>query len=47
MENAVAARTRPEVVLPVVTRVAQGARLFKGVRGEAEQVAPRLLKLLQ
>jgi len=47
MENAVAARTRPEVVLPVVTRVAQGARLFSGVRGEAEQVVPRLLRLFK
>ncbi len=47
MENAVAARTRPEVVLPVVTRVAQEARLFGGARGEAREVVPRLLKLLE
>ena len=47
MENAVAARTRPEVVLPVVTRVAQQATVLKGVRGEAEGVVPRLVKLLE
>ncbi len=47
MENAVAARTRPEVVLPVVTRVAQRARLYSGVRGEANGVVPRLLQLLE
>lgn len=47
MENAVAARTRTEVVVPVLSRVAQGARLLKGARGEAGEVVPRLLRLLE
>lgn len=47
MENAVAARTRPEIVLPVLTRVAQRAKLLKGARGEASEVVQRLLQLLE
>ncbi|MEP0773604.1 MAG: hypothetical protein HRF46_04485 [Acidobacteriota bacterium] len=47
VENAVAARTRTELVMPVLMKVAQGAALFKGVRGEAAEVVPRLLRLLE
>lgn len=46
MENALAARSRPAMVLPVLQRVAQTAVVIKGPRGEAEEVVPRLLSLL-
>ncbi len=46
-ENAVAARTRTEVVWPVVHRLAKGAALLEGVRGEAGEAVPRLFRLLE
>ena len=41
--HAVAARLRPERVLAAVSRVASEARVLKGVRGEAEATARRIL----
>lgn len=46
MENAVAARTRTEAVLPVLVRVSRGACFLAGVRGEAKGAVERLLRLV-
>lgn len=46
IENAVAARSRPEAVLDVAVRVASEAKTLKGRRGPSEQAAQFLLRYL-
>jgi hypothetical protein len=44
MDNTVAAQRNPAHSMPILRQVALGARTIEGSRGEAEQVAPALLK---
>jgi len=44
LAHAVPARRRPELVLPILSRVVVGATCWAGVRGEAEEVVQRVLR---
>lgn len=44
LAHTVPARRRPELVLPVLSRVAVGATCLAGVRGEAREVVERILR---
>lgn len=46
LANAVSAQERPEQTLSVLKRAIQGAQALEGERGEAAELAPRLLELL-
>jgi hypothetical protein len=46
LENTVPARRRPEAVLAALHAVVSRAAVLKGVRGEAGEMVPRLLKKL-
>ena len=46
MLHTLAARTRADEALPTVRRAVEGALLLEGDRGEAAEVAPKLLELL-
>jgi hypothetical protein len=45
LQNAVSARRRPALALRETTRLAQGATVLAGPRGEADKTAPALLEL--
>jgi hypothetical protein len=44
MSNAVAARSQPELALSVLPKALESARVLKGVRGEASEMAELILK---
>ncbi|HEX8847096.1 MAG TPA: hypothetical protein VF791_20805 [Pyrinomonadaceae bacterium] len=46
LSNTVAARRQPERALSTLQRVTESARVLKGVRGEAKDVAATILKVL-
>lgn len=46
LEHAVAARHKPRIVVRTLEAATRDARILKGARGEAREVAPRLLALL-
>jgi len=47
MANTVSARTQPEAAMSTLRRVVSTARVLKGARGEAEEVAPAILKRVE
>jgi len=47
LAHTVPARLRPEASLAALERAAAGAVLLKGVRGEAAELAPRLLETVE
>lgn len=46
LANTVPARRKPAVVMPTLNRATSAAIILKGVRGEAEETAGRILKML-
>ncbi|MEO8358809.1 MAG: hypothetical protein ABI672_02170 [Vicinamibacteria bacterium] len=47
LPHAPGARIRPEVIIPILTKVARDVPVFTGRRGEADQMAEVLLNLLE
>lgn len=47
LQNALAARSRPRETLAVLRRVVAGAPVVQGLRGEAEEVVPLLVRRLE
>lgn len=47
LQHALAARTQPELVLPVLQTVTEGARIYKTLRGQASEVAQAVLALVE
>jgi hypothetical protein len=45
LANAAPARSRPEMAIGTLRKVALGAHIVKGVRGEAQEMAERLLQM--
>lgn len=46
MDNTVAARREPSYTIPILLRVAMSARTISSKRGEAQRIAPVLLRYL-
>lgn len=47
LANTVSARTQPELALNVLPKALAKARVLKGVRGEAREMAPQILELAE
>jgi hypothetical protein len=47
LDNTIVARTRPEFALPILPRAVSGALTIEGQRGEASEVAAKLLQHLK
>jgi hypothetical protein len=47
IDNAVAAQSRPDEVLAAAAAVARAAHFVRGLRGDADDAAPRLIALLE
>lgn len=47
LQHTLSARAQPELVLPVLQAVTQGARCYKTLRGQASEVVPAVLALAE
>lgn len=47
LSNAIPAQERPQEVMQTLTKAAEGVAVFHGDRGEAEDLAPRILQLVE
>ncbi len=47
MDNTIAAQREPQYTMPILRQAVIGARTIQSERGEADQVAPTLLRLLE